>query len=69
MLKTKAQEPTFFDEFIQHNFIPIDPHVLFLACLLEFLENLSDVEASKKIFDVPLYRYFVGLRPLLRKMV
>ncbi|MFH1347744.1 MAG: transposase [Candidatus Margulisiibacteriota bacterium] len=40
---------------------PIDPKVLFMACLLEHLENLSDVEVSKKIFEVPLYRYFVGL--------
>ncbi|MBU0502277.1 MAG: transposase, partial [Candidatus Margulisbacteria bacterium] len=32
-----------------------------MACLLEHLENLSDVEVSKKIFEVPLYRYFVGL--------
>ncbi len=40
---------------------PIDPKVLFMACLLEYLENLSDVEVSKKIFEVPLYRYFVGL--------
>lgn len=40
---------------------PIDPKILFMACLLEFIENLSDVEASKKIFEVPLYRYFVGL--------
>jgi len=41
--------------------IPIEPRVLFMACLLEYLENLSDVEVSKKIFEVPLYRYFVGL--------
>ncbi|MBU0501718.1 MAG: transposase [Candidatus Margulisbacteria bacterium] len=40
---------------------PIDPKVLFMACLLQHLENLSDVEVSKKIFEVPLYRYFVGL--------
>lgn len=42
---------------------PIDPKVLFMSCLLEFIENLSDVEAAKKIFEVPLYRYFVGLGP------
>lgn len=42
---------------------PIDPRILFMACLLEYLENLSDVETAKKIFEVPLYRYFVGLGP------
>lgn len=42
---------------------PIDPRVLFMACLLEFLENLSDVKMSEKLFEVPLYRYFVGLGP------
>lgn len=40
---------------------PIDPRTLFLICLLEFLEGLSDVQVVKKVFEVPLYRWFVGL--------
>jgi IS5 family transposase len=42
---------------------PIDPKILFMVCLLEHFENLSDVEAAKKIYEVPLYRYFIGLGP------
>ena len=40
---------------------PIDPRTLFLACLLEYIEGYSDVEAAKKIQRMPLYRWFVGL--------
>ena len=40
---------------------PIDPRILFLICLLEFIEGLSDLQAVKKIYRVPLYRWFVGL--------
>ena len=57
-------EPLVKDAYNNENNLgrtPIDPKVLFMACLLEHLENLSDVEVSKKIFEVPLYRYFVGL--------
>jgi transposase len=42
---------------------PIDPRILFLTCLLEFIEELSDVKAEEKLFAVPLYRWFVGLTP------
>ncbi len=57
-------EPLVKDAYNNENNLgrtPIEPKVLFMACLLEYLENLSDVEVSKKIFEVPLYRYFVGL--------
>jgi len=40
---------------------PIDPRTLFLICLLEFIEGLSDVQAVAKVFEVPAYRWFVGL--------
>ncbi len=40
---------------------PIDPRILFLICLLEFIEGLSDLQVVKKIYRVPLYRWFVGL--------
>ena len=57
-------EPLVKDAYNNENNLgrtPIDPKILFLACLLEFLEKLSDVEVSRKIFEVPVYRYFVGL--------
>ena len=40
---------------------PIDPRILFLICLLEFIEGLSDLQVVKKIYRVPIYRWFVGL--------
>ena len=40
---------------------PIDPRTLFLICLLEFIEGLSDLQMVKKLHRVPLYRWFVGL--------
>jgi len=40
---------------------PIDPRTLFLICLLEFLEGLSDGQAVAKVFEIPVYRWFVGL--------
>ena len=40
---------------------PIDPRTLFLICLLEFIEGLSDIQAVAKVFEVPVYRWFVGL--------
>ncbi len=40
---------------------PIDPRTLFLICLLEYLEGLSDGQAVAKVFETPIYRWFVGL--------
>ena len=40
---------------------PIDPRTLFLICLLEFIDGLSDGQAVAKVFEVPVYRWFVGL--------
>lgn len=40
---------------------PIDPRTLFLICLLEFIEGLSDLQMVKKLYRMPLYRWFVGL--------
>ena len=40
---------------------PIDPRTLFLICLLEFIEGLSDIQVVAKVFEVPVYRWFVGL--------
>jgi len=40
---------------------PIDPRTLFLICLLEFIEGLSDLQVVKKLHRIPLYRWFVGL--------
>lgn len=40
---------------------PIDPRTLFLICLLEFIEGLSDGQAVAKVFEAPVYRWFVGL--------
>lgn len=40
---------------------PIDPRTLFLICLLEFIEGLSDLQVVKKLHRMPLYRWFVGL--------
>ena len=40
---------------------PIDPRTLFLICLLEFIEGISDLQVIQKLYRVPLYRWFVGL--------
>lgn len=40
---------------------PIDPRTLFLICLLEFIEGLSDGQVIKKLHRIPLYRWFIGL--------
>lgn len=40
---------------------PIDPRTLFLICLLEHIEGLSDIQVVAKVFEVPVYRWFVGL--------
>lgn len=40
---------------------PIDPRILFMILLLEFLEGYSDLEVVKQLVRVPLYRKFVGL--------
>lgn len=42
---------------------PVDPRTLFLICVLEFIEKLSDLEAEKKLCRLPLYRWFVDLCP------
>lgn len=42
---------------------PIDPRVLFLTCLVEYIENLSDVKVVEKIAEVPVLKWFVGLAP------
>ncbi|MFA6548857.1 MAG: transposase [Candidatus Margulisiibacteriota bacterium] len=57
-------EPLVKDAYNNENNLgrtPIDPKVLFMSCLLESLEKLSDVEVARKIFEIPGYRYFVGL--------
>jgi len=40
---------------------PIDPRTLFLICLLEFIEGLSDIQVVAKVFETPVCRWFVGL--------
>lgn len=40
---------------------PIDPRTLFLICLLEFIEGLSDGQAVAKVYETPVHRWFVGL--------
>lgn len=40
---------------------PIDPRTLFLICLLEYLEGLSDRQVVAKVFETPVHRWFVGL--------
>lgn len=40
---------------------PIDLRILFLICLLEFIEGLSDLQVVKRLHRTPLYRWFVGL--------
>jgi IS5 family transposase len=40
---------------------PIDPRILFMILLLEFLRGFSDMEVVKQLKMVPLYRSFVGL--------
>ena len=59
----------FIEELVKDNYSnehyagrdPIDPRTLFLVCLLEFIEGLSDARVVAKIFEVPVYRWFVGL--------
>lgn len=40
-----------------------DPRTLFLICVLEYLEDLSDIKVVEKIREIPVYRWFVGLSP------
>lgn len=42
---------------------PIDPRILFLICVVEFMENLSDVQVVRKIAETPVLKWFVGLAP------
>jgi transposase len=42
---------------------PIDPRILFLICIVEYLENLSDVQVVQKVAEVPVLKWFVGLAP------
>lgn len=42
---------------------PIDPRTLFLICIAEFLENLSDVKIVERISETPVLKWFVGLAP------
>lgn len=42
---------------------PIDPKVLFLICLVEYIENLSDVKIVERIAEMPVLKWFVGLAP------
>jgi hypothetical protein len=42
---------------------PIDPRILFLMCIVEYLENLSDVQVAQKLAEVPVLKWFVGLAP------
>ena len=42
---------------------PIDPRILFLICIVEYLENLSDVQVVQKIAEIPVLKWFVGLAP------
>jgi len=58
--------PLVKDDYSNENNIgrdPIDPRTLFLICLLEFIEGLSDLEMEKKLYRLPLYRWFVDLCP------
>jgi len=42
---------------------PIDPRILFLICIVEYLENLSDVQAVQRVAEMPVLKWFVGLAP------
>lgn len=42
---------------------PIDPRILFLVCIVEYLENLSDVQVVQRIAEVPVLKWFSGLAP------
>lgn len=42
---------------------PVDPRTLFLICIAEYLENLSDVKVVEKIAETPVLKWFVGLAP------
>lgn len=42
---------------------PVDPRTLFLICIAEYLENLSDVKIVEKIAETPVLKWFVGLSP------
>ena len=39
----------------------IDPKTLFLICLVEYIENLSDVKVVERISEMPVLKWFVGL--------
>ncbi|MEK7377100.1 MAG: transposase, partial [Candidatus Margulisiibacteriota bacterium] len=40
-----------------------DPRTLFLICIVEYLENLSDVKIVEKIAETPVLKWFGGLSP------
>jgi IS5 family transposase len=42
---------------------PVDPRTMFMIGILQFLEHLSDDRAEEKLYEVPLYRWFVDLCP------
>jgi len=42
---------------------PVDPRTLFLICIAEYLENLSDVKVVERISEMPVLKWFVGLAP------
>lgn len=57
-------EPMLKDSYNNDNNLgrdPIDPRTLFLICLLEFIQGLSDIQVVAKIFEIPVCRWFVGL--------
>ena len=59
-------EPLVRDSYKNDNNLgrdPIDPRTMFLICLLEFIEGLSDLKMEEKLYRVPLYRWFVDLCP------
>lgn len=40
-----------------------DPRTLFLICIVEYLENLSDVQLVQRIAEIPVLKWFVNLSP------
>ncbi len=63
-LKLDFIEPLIKDNYKNDHYAgrdPIDPRTLFLICLLEYLEGLSDRQAVAKVFETPVHRWFVGL--------
>jgi transposase len=63
-IKLDFLEPLVRDGYNNENNLgrdPVDPRTLFLICLLEFIENLSDGQAVAKVFESPVHRWFVGL--------